>query len=135
MTKNAITTMSAALAMVFCLAFTSCESDSHWHYHEEDLYGKWYSTSHDGYYLTTITFYSDGFGMIEDWEGDYIVASDRFEWEAGSKYIRIYYYDYNTVDRWTYRFVDYGRIYVNFGRGNYAYFDQVWNRSAKQLKN
>ncbi len=135
MKRNAITTITAAFALMLCLAFTSCESDIHHRYYDSDFYGKWYSTSYDGYYLTTITFYSDGFGIIEDWEGDFIVSSDRFEWEPGSRYLHIYYYDYGTEDHWAYRFVDYGRLYINFGGGNYAYFDQVWNRSAKQKEN
>ena len=94
MTKTILAKTAVATVIMLCFALTSCEPDRHWRYSERDLYGKWYSTSTDGYYLTTITMYSDGLGYIEDWEGDYLVTRDRFEWEADRRYIYVYYYDY-----------------------------------------
>lgn len=86
MTKTILAKTAVATVIMLCFALTSCEPDRHWRYSERDLYGKWYSTSTDGYYLTTITMYSDGLGYIEDWEGDYLVTRDRFEWEADRRY-------------------------------------------------
>lgn len=103
MTKTILAKTAVATVIMLCFALTSCEPDRHWRYSERDLYGKWYSTSTDGYYLTTITMYSDGLGYIEDWEGDYLVTRDRFEWEADRRYIYVYYYDYGIEERWRYR--------------------------------
>lgn len=60
MTKTILAKTAVATVIMLCFALTSCEPDRHWRYSERDLYGKWYSTSTDGYYLTTITMYSDG---------------------------------------------------------------------------
>ena len=100
MTKTILAKTAVATVIMLCFALTSCEPDRHWRYSKRDLYGKWYSTSTDGYYLTTITMYSDGLGYIEDWEGDYLVTRDRFEWEADRRYIYVYYYDYGIEERW-----------------------------------
>jgi len=65
MTKTILAKTAVATVIMLCFALTSCEPDRHWRYSERDLYGKWYSTSTDGYYLTTITMYSDGLGYID----------------------------------------------------------------------
>ena len=112
MTKTILAKTAVATVIMLCFALTSCEPDRHWRYSERDLYGKWYSTSTDGYYLTTITMYSDGLGYIEDWEGDYLVTRDRFEWEADRRYIYVYYYDYGIEERWRYRLGGYDMLNV-----------------------
>lgn len=117
------TAMLAALTL--CLTLTACGPERHWWHSERDLYGKWYSQSVDGYYLTTITFYSDGLGYIEDWEGNYLVARDRFEWNVDSRYIHVYYYDYGIEERWRYRFSGYDMLQVIFANGYSDYFTQM----------
>lgn len=125
MTKTILAKTAVATVIMLCFALTSCEPDRHWRYSERDLYGKWYSTSTHGYYLTTITMYSDGLGYIEDWEGDYLVTRDRFEWEADRRYIYVYYYDYGIEERWRYRLGGYDMLNVVFANGYSDYFTHM----------
>ena len=121
MTKDTFSRIAIVLVMALSFTLTSCEPDHRRHYYERDLIGDWYSQSYDGYYLTTLSFFRDGFGVIEDWEGDYLVQRDRFEWDASGRHIYILY-EFGDEDRWRYRFHDFDELTIDYGKSHQTFF-------------
>ena len=118
MNKKTISLIAILLLTVF--GFSSCENDDRW-WSENTLVGTWYTSSYDGYNYTSVEFYSNNQGVIEQYDGDFLTDRAYFFWEASGYYIYFRYTD-RPSETWNIRFDGRDAFRLYFNNGDYTYF-------------